>query len=138
MDLLGYELDDEQEAELDALIAGKQANADRMAQLAASRPLNPVPPQFQDPGEPKQPPANNLQQDQQQKTFRLDLERWQRKVENRLKAGKAAQVEFASSAIPADVNGRIYGELATATDADAVKAIFREARPSDAGVPFRY
>ncbi len=127
MELLGYDLSEDQEADLDALIAAKEERAAAMAQAASQQP-NPVPPQLQNETPKQTPPVG---ESMQQKAFRDDLARWQRKVENRLQAGKSAQVEFESEAIDADTHADIYTSLAAAADADAVKAIFKGAQPSE-------
>ncbi len=122
MELLGYDLSDEQTAELDELIAAKSERAAQVAQLSARQPqVLDVTPQ------PKQLPPGETPE---QKRFRDDLMRWQRKVENRLRAGKAAQVEFDSDAIDTDTNAQVYAALAGVSNADAVKVIFAEAELS--------
>ncbi len=119
----GTEFDEEAEAALDELIAAKDERAAQMAELQRTQPqivdVTPKPKQLT-PGETPE-----------QKRFRDDLMRWQRKVENRLRAGKAAQVEFESDIIDADTNAQVYAALAGARDADAVKVIFQGVRPGD-------
>jgi len=141
--VLGYELDEDQEAELELLIAAKDELARLQAQQAqAQRDAQAnvidgkvVPPRQLMPGETAE-----------QKAAKDDLLRWQRKVENRLRAGKSAQVGFASEYIDEDTNARVEGLLSGATDMVMVKSIFdfaatgawkTGAQPSDTGTPFR-
>ncbi len=125
-DVLGYELSDEAIKALDLLIAGKQERAAQMAQLQSNVvDVTPQPRQLA----PGESPA--------QKRFREDLALWQRKVENRLRANKSAQVDFVSDAIDADSHARIFAALAEVKDGESVKAVFQEAQPSGTGAPFR-
>lgn len=119
MEILGYDLDDDQANELEALIADKTAVAERMAQLPASQP----PTIDVTPRTPELPSGET----DQQKAFREELARWQRKVENRLRSGKALQVDFESDIIPTEIRDRIHAALGQAADLAAVKAVFAEA-----------
>ncbi len=64
---------------------------------------------------------------------RVDLELWERKVLNRLKAGKLAACEFESDDIPEVLLRRVRGLLDYCTSDAEVKAVFNQAR--DFGLP---
>ncbi len=122
--ITSIDLNEKAKAALDELIVAKQ---DRAAQQPQQQIVDVTP-------QPKQLPPGETPE---QKRFHDDLMRWQRKVENRLRAGKSAQVEFGSDIIDAATTVRIYDALADAKDIDAVKAIFKGAQPSETGAPFR-
>ena len=113
MALLGVELNDKQRVKLDALIEAKQAARESMSQLQQPgqgiTDVTPQPKQLESP---------------EQKAFREDLQRWQRKVENRLRANKSALCGFESDLIDADTHARITDGLTAIKNIEAIKTLF--------------
>jgi phage portal protein BeeE len=122
-DILGYDLDDDVEAKILALVAVKQANRDKMAAIAAQAPK---------PAEGVQPPQ--LQQAQQEKPaqqppeqappMKADLDKWQRKAIKAFEKGNSPAVEFTSEMIPVSLQDSIRAKLLQAVTVDEVKAVF--------------
>jgi type IV secretory pathway VirJ component len=61
----------------------------------------------------------------------VDLGKWERKATKALSAGKSAAVSFDSEAISPALAAAIGGALEGATDADAVRRVFRDAAKRD-------
>lgn len=61
----------------------------------------------------------------------VDLGKWERKAVKALAAGKPAAVTFDSEAITPSLAAAIGGALESATDADAVRRVFRDATKAD-------
>jgi len=127
LDILGYELDDDQWTLLREIWATKQANAQAMIDNLNQPAQQPA--QQQGQVNTNQQPAETVimppqQGDQVNKA--LDLERWQSLALKRLADGKLMSTmrEFKSDYITAEENWRIASELALAKTADDVKAAF--------------
>lgn len=112
MDLLGYELTDEQRAELEAAEAEKKAAKEQMDQARMDALNNPQP--EPEPGQAEEKP-NPLQE---------EAAKWQRKALNALRRGKSPAVEFSSTIIPMNVYRSIVEKLNSAQDEASVKAAF--------------
>ena len=115
MDILGYELDDEDRAELEAAEAEKKAKAEQMAQQMAQKPEEP-----QDEEQPED--ESDTTSDT---TFKNEMDKWKRKALNAMKKGKPANVDFATTIIPGDVCETIMSALVTAKSEDDVREIFK-------------
>ena len=120
-DILGIDLTDPQRKELEAAEAEKQANKQRMAELAAQAPKTPE----------QQPPANNqptqfqnAQQQAQNKALDDDLAKWRRKATKSFEKSGVALVPFESEVIPLRVGERIAESLKSATTQEAVDQAF--------------
>jgi hypothetical protein len=124
MDILGYDLSDEQRAMLDAIIQRKNDNREQMQQLQ------------QRAQEQAQPPAQEQQQQPaQQKTYaQIDLERWQKKCLNRLADGKSADCAFTSTAIDNWTRLQIAKHLPECKTADDVRELFAPYLQMSSGV----
>jgi HK97 family phage portal protein len=110
MDILGYDLSDEQRAMLDAIIQRKNDNREQMQQLQQRA---------------QEQPQLQEQQPAQQKTYaQIDLERWQKKCLNRLADGKSADCAFTSNAIDDWTRLQIAKHLPECKTADDVRELF--------------
>jgi hypothetical protein len=135
MDILGYELTDEQRAELEKAIADKQAQDEARLQAiadAANKPVEAQPGQAVDnqakPVQETVPaPAKSLVDD--------DLAKWERKALKRLREGGRADVEFESDNISDEARSKIMGLLSYASSPETVKAIFSDYATSSNAVP---
>lgn len=123
MELLGFELTDEQRLELEQAQADKKERAEQMVQQLQGKP--------KDDNEEDGDPENNTPASQQEARSRtqsekmmVDMDRWQRKALNALKRGKPASVAFESDNIPAQERQRIILELLSAATIDDVRRIF--------------
>ena len=120
MDLLGFELTDEQRLELEQAEAEKEQRAEEMAQQLAQKPEEET--ETEDENSPVSPQEAPGEAENEKRYF--DMDRWQRKALNALKRGKAAAVPFDSEHIPVDEHKRIALELLSAATAEDVKHIF--------------
>ena len=105
MDLLGFELTDEQRAELEAEEAEPEPTPPQLLPFTGQTPV-------------EQPEAEDELQE--------ELAKWQRKSLNALKRGKSADVEFESDLIPPTLCGAIHRALKAAQDIDSIKIIFTD------------
>jgi hypothetical protein len=125
MEILGYDLTEEQWAMLEADEQRRQETAERIqGQIGGS----------QDDEE-----ADRLQQqrDMADRQREDDLRKWQRLVLRRLSEGKAQKIgAFQSKFIPASLLGAISGRLEGVTSELEVKAIFAHALSNKAVVPW--
>lgn len=103
MSILGYDLTEEQIAEIQAAEQEKRANAEAMQERFDSAADN-------------EPEADQEAEE--------DEERWQRKALNALRAGKSASVPFESQHIDAMRQNEIAFALSYATTPEQVKAVF--------------
>jgi hypothetical protein len=110
-DIIGYEIDDEQRARIEALIAERRANAERMSEIMKPKDEPPKP-------DDEEQAPNEIQQ-QAKAAWADDLARWRRKA---LKAG--GWCEFVSDTIPDDIHNQIVYNLKAATGPDEIKAAF--------------
>jgi HK97 family phage portal protein len=111
MDILGYELDEDQLAMLNAETERKELAAEEMRQRFAGAQ-----------NQPPQPPQE--QPDEDDGDMEREMRRWLRKALKRVKDGKPAACEFTSEIIPAGIAGAVRGSLDACATADDVKAVF--------------
>lgn len=115
MDILGYDMDADMRARLEADQAEKKRAAEEMAKVREQ-----TPPAVQREAQPDTP------QDEQ----KADLERWQRKAIKALEKSGTADVHFESEYIPAEQAEAIHARLAVCKTAAEVRAAF-DVRPRD-------
>jgi HK97 family phage portal protein len=98
LDILGYDLSEEAQAELDKAEDKKEA----------------------------EPPAVEEEEPEEEvdEEMKAELEKWMRKSLNRLKAGKAAAVEFESVKIPHEIKVAVSEALGLSETEAQVKAVF--------------
>jgi HK97 family phage portal protein len=118
MEILGYELTDEQMAELKAAEEEKKRKAEELAQRLAQKP-EPQPGQDEQVQDEK--PADNTNSDT---TFKSELEKWRRKAINAMKKGKPANVDFVTTVIPSEICQTIATALEMALSETDVKDAF--------------
>ena len=106
MDLLGFELTDEQRLQLEEQEKNKEEMSDQMAENMQGRGNN-------------EPAPIVRQQDD-------EMAKWMRKSLNSLSKGKSADVPFVSEIIPASLHGAICGALSSAQDTADVADIFSD------------
>ena len=104
MDLLGFELTDEQRAELEAEEAEPEPTPPQLLPFTG------------------QPPA---EQPEAEDELQEELAKWQRKSLNALKRGKSPCVEFESVIIPVEMGAEICDRLSSAVSQDDVREAFR-------------
>jgi hypothetical protein len=113
MDILGYELTDEQRAELVKAEAEKEKKAEEMAQQLAQKP------------EPEEGEEEEQEEDEKpDTTFKTELMKWQRKALNAMKKGKPANVTFDTTIIPLALCETIMTALGNAQSEADVKEAF--------------
>lgn len=126
MDLLGFELTDEQRAELEQAIIDKEERAEEMAARLAQKPAEDQAAQDEtqaDENTPSPSPQEAPGQAQEEKRL-SDMDKWQRKAIKALRRGESAVVAFDSEYINVIEWNRINTALADArTDAD-VRVVF--------------
>jgi hypothetical protein len=110
MDILGYDLDEEQMAMLNAEAERKEAAAEEMRQRLA---------------QPAQPPTP--EQAPVEDEVQTEMRRWLRKALKRLKDSKPAACEFTSDIIPEAMSGAVRGSLEACATAEDVKSVFEGA-----------
>ncbi len=113
MDLLGYELDEEQRARLEQAEAEKEQRAQALSERLA-----------------EQPPAPGPEEPEQEDQVKADLDKWRRKALKAVEKGRSANVPFESEHISPEDYARISAALAEAKSADDVRAAFASARQS--------
>lgn len=106
MDILGYELTDEQRLELEREKAVKEEQSEEMEQLREQAAANPQP------------------QAQQQNPAQEDMAKWRRKALKAAWSGKSPAVKFDSDKIPSAVQGAIAGALESCTTTSEVEHVF--------------
>jgi HK97 family phage portal protein len=153
LDTLGYDLDDEYETRIRyAALSGSGMNYDAaraiilaeeeqpiapaiLAVLEALRPAPVAPVVVTTPAPTFSPPDTTAPQPAPVMPMRsalaVDLGKWERKAAKALGAGKPAAVSFDSEAISPALAAAIGGALESATDADAVRRVFRDAVKRD-------
>jgi hypothetical protein len=110
LDILGYDLSEEAEAELDKAEREKEENKKKMEKQLEEKP-DPNNPNGQDPS-------------QAQDETKADLDKWFRKAMKKLKMGESPVVPFESTAIPANLQASIGEGLKSAKTEDDLKAIY--------------
>lgn len=112
MDILGYDLTDEQLA----MLAEEQVRKEQAAEALRER-------LAQAQQQPNQPPNNGPEEDADNDMER-DMRRWLRKASKRVKDGKTAAVDFESDFIPAGIAGAVHGALEACATVEDVKSVF--------------
>lgn len=148
LDTLGYDLDDEYETRIryaSLSASGMSYDAARaiilaeeeqpvapaiLAVLEALRPAPVAPPPATTPA-PAFGAPDTTQAMPMRSALAVDLGKWERKATKALAAGKSAAVTFESEAIDTTLSAAIAGALEGATDADAVRRVFRDAAKRD-------
>jgi hypothetical protein len=122
MDILGFELTDDQRAELEKAAAEKEQRAEEMAEQLSQQPQPDEQPQ------PGQEPDEGEQ-------MRQELRRWERKALKRLKEGRSPNVEFDSDVLSAEAMELVSSRLANiereSPTPEKVKAVFASISPGD-------
>lgn len=150
LDTLGYDLDDEYETRIRyaalsgsgmsydaarAIILAEEEQPIAPAILAVLEALRPAPVVVTTPAPTFSPPDTTAPQPAPVMPMRsalaVDLGKWERKATKALSAGKPAAVSFDSEAISPALAAAIGGALEGATDADAVRRVFRDAAKRD-------
>lgn len=120
MSLLGYELSDEDAAELDAMIEDKEATSEKMEAQTEQKP----------PEQPKPMPDEmgmEMDMDAEMMGKRLtEIGRWQRHALR--VGGPQSAAKFEPEHLDDTLVGLIRGGLENASDKDAVKTVFADAR----------
>ncbi len=121
MDLLGYDLTDEQRKELEEAEAKKEEQAEQMQEQLQQQPQ---------PGE-EQPPEDEKPAPFQKKSVddpdaQAELKRWRRSCFEALRKGKPLPVDWQADDIPPERAAQIAEALKAATDGDGIKAAFEE------------
>ena len=115
MDILGYELTDEQRKELVAAEEEKKANAEELAQQMAQKPD--TTPAQEEEGQTEQTAEEDT-------TFKAELDKWRRKAINAMKKGKPANVDFVTTVIPEEMCETIMNALGECKTEEDVKGAF--------------
>ncbi len=113
--ILGYDIDIETLAEIQALVAAKNERRDTMANLIPA--AEPQVPQVEPEPEPE-PQPENLRM--------IDLEKWETKSINRVKQGRPADCPFESKHIEPLTHASIKGALSEAESEEDVRAVFAD------------
>jgi len=120
LDLLGFELSDEQRAELEAEKIAKEERAKVMAENLAKQPA--------DEGQPKpdeqRPPMPSPNGNGNNQAAENERKLWKHKALNAVVKGKSADVPFDAEHIPADETERIRVQLASAKTVEDVTNVF--------------
>ena len=136
MDLLGFELTDEQRLELEKAEEERQARAEQMVQQhQGKRPdeqsddnqeeNTPVRPQER-PGDAKSGSLMYYDQEAEEKaaTMKLDMAKWRHRAIQRMKEGQRPDEDFVSEYIDASIKSRILAQLSVAKSINDVKRAF--------------
>jgi hypothetical protein len=118
MDILGFELSDEQRAELEKAAQEKEQRADEMAEQLSQQPQPDEQPQ------PGQEPDEGEQ-------MRGDMAKWQKKALKALERGKSACVAFESEYISEDIHNSVMDALDGCKTAEDVRGVFAGISPGD-------
>lgn len=113
--ILGYDITPDILAKIEASIAEKKAEKERMAEVMA-QPAAPAPVREEEREEPPPPPNARS----------LDLEKWRTKAVRRLKRGDSPACQFASDHIDPVTSSAIYAQLEGAKSENDVKAVFAD------------
>jgi phage portal protein BeeE len=111
-DIIGFEIDDETRAKIEALISKKDQNREALAEQMKPAETPPSAPVQDEQDEPDDDEA-------MQKAYAPDVARWRRKA---LKHGGA--VDFVSDTIPAELHAKISERLRSCVTPDEIKAAF--------------
>lgn len=113
--ILGYDIDLETLAEIEAMIAAKNERRDTMANLIPTKP-----------SEPELEQAQNDEEEQPENLRMIDLEKWETKSLNRVKQGRPADCPFESEHIEPLTRASIKGALSEAESEEDVRAVFAD------------
>lgn len=125
-DILGYEINPDTLAKIEALVAEKEKRREEMAEVAARAPAQPE----QAPGQPPQfgqAPAREEERQAPPDRRALDLEKWRAKALKRVKSGRGMVFSFESDNLDPVTIASISGALEEATTEGEVKALFDSA-----------
>ena len=122
MDILGYELEDDQRAELEKAEEEKKKQAEELAKQMAEKPEEP-------PDETGQ--TSQEEPEKEDTTFKMELDKWRRKAINAMKKGKPANVDFVSTVIPEETYATIMSALGSAHTEQEVKDAFVDTSTPD-------
>jgi hypothetical protein len=117
MDILGYELDDEDRAELEAAEEEKKQRAEELTARLAQKPEEPEDEQ------PEEQPEDESDTNSDT-TFKNEMDKWKRKALNAMKKGKPANVDFVTTVIPEEMCETIMVALGNAKDEGDIKDAF--------------
>lgn len=124
MDLLGFDLTDEQRAEIEAAQSEKKERADMLTERL-SKPAEPEPEEEEEAEEEEPQPAPPALP--AQSTRGTDLDKWRRKAIKAVKDGKSASVKFESDQISLVLAAAISGALEAVTTPEEVQSVFESA-----------
>ena len=111
--ILGYDIDPETLAEIEALIAAKEARREEMANMPISQP-------------DEEDDEEEEEDDDTPDMRSIHLEKWETKSLNRIKQGRPADCPFESKYIEPLTHASISGALAEAESEEDVKAVFAD------------
>lgn len=123
IDILGYDLSETAEAELDKAEKEKEATP---------TPQPPTTPDNAPQSNGNAPTSEDVTQDDEEDTptmpgaAKSDLEKWERKALKRLRAGKSPVVEFDSEVLSEEIKAKVLEAVKQARDEKEVKEIFRD------------
>ena len=119
MDILGYDLTEEQRKELEEAEAKKEEQAEQMAEQLQQQP------EEEKPGdEEEEKPAPFQAKAVDDPDALAELKRWRRSCHEALRKGKPLPVDWIPEYIPVERAVQIADMLKIATDADGIKAAF--------------
>jgi HK97 family phage portal protein len=133
LDILGFELTDEQRLELEQAEKEKKARAEELASRLANAARN----YEESDNAPQNAPGSQQEAPgapQNQKML-SDMDKWRRKALNALRKGDPVDVPFESEYIPPGVIALVQDKLAAAKTADEVKAAFVQEEELPVPVP---
>lgn len=119
MDILGYELTDEQRAELEKAVIEKQQRADELVKQMAEKPE----PEEE---EPEEQPEEEPEETPVTKQLLVDLKTWKRLALRAVKNGDPANFEFVTTVIPPPMYATIITALGDAHSEKEITDIFAE------------
>jgi phage portal protein BeeE len=127
MDILGYDLSDEAQAEIDAAEKKKEERANRVPELAQQigadgKPIAPSPTPAGGNGKPAQPPLEQIvKATLQEAKLEGEIGNWLGKAQKSVKAGKSPVVEFESEVIPDELKAKVSAALEGKAFLDGLK-----------------
>jgi len=121
MDLLGFELTDEQRAELEQADAERKARAEEMAARLAQKPEEE---EEEEETEEETQPEPPQPEEEKRAALKLDLAKWRHRSIQRMKEGGDPSEPFESDSIDEPVKMRILAQLQVAKSVNDVKRAF--------------
>ena len=119
MDILGFELSDEQRTELEKAEEEKK----KLAEEIAKRPIMEKPKEEDEQAE-QEPKEESESAQMKGVTFQTELDKWRRKAINAMKKGKPANVTFDTTVIPSEMCETIMTALGNAQSESDVRDAF--------------